>query len=410
MRTRARFVLLFAAIGVAIMVAGATTLYYTVGRDAAARAPSEAEALLGRAAAAAVDESAEAGRRLSEAADALIAARSMLARSRLLAKDDVVRLSLRMAAVLGSILLAGAAIFAALSRLAGRGLDELARSVLRARLDRSARVPRLEDPDLDGVGRELNALLDLSAEQERRLAEAARLEGWREVATFLAHQLKNPLAAIRLAAQNAGLALREGALGEGALGAGGSGAGASTASECAAIVVAEADRLSALVSRFRDLAPEGLGAYLGRGSADLAEAVRACALRAEARGASVTVEAPDGGAVAVACDRSLLEQALWNLFANSVEACPGRAASIRAIVARSGGSASVTVTDSGGPVDPALVARLGREQVTTKPGGAGLGLMLARRILAASGGSLDFFATGSGGLGARATMPTGGQA
>jgi signal transduction histidine kinase len=398
MRTRNRFVLLFAAVGLAVMFAGTTTLYYAVGRDSARRAPAEAEALLGEAAARSVDGSVAGDRRLSDATDSLIAARSILARSRLLSKDDLIRLSLRMAAILGAILLAGAATFVALSRLAARGLDELASGVLRARLDRASRIPRLGDPDLDGVARELNALLDLSAEQEKRLAEAARLEGWREVASFLAHQLKNPLAAIRLAAQNARLALEKS---EGA-------AGASTASECADIVVAEADRLAALVARFRDLAPAGLGAYVPGAAADLAEAVRACARRAESRGASVTVAAPEGRPVTVACERGLLEQALWNLFANSIEACGVGSASIRAVVERAEGSARVTVTDSGGPVDPALVARLGREQVTTKSGGTGLGLLLSRRILAASGGSLEFFAAEAGGLGARATIPSGG--
>jgi signal transduction histidine kinase len=402
MRTRGRFVLLFAAVGLAVMAAGIATLYYTVGSESAARVPAEAESLLERAAARSVDESVGTEARLSEATDALVAARSALARSRLLAKDDLVRLSLRMAAVLGSIILAGAAVFAALSRLAARGLDELAKGVARARSDRAARIPALRDPDLDGVGRELNALLDLSAEQERRLAEAARLEGWREVASFLAHQLKNPLAAIRLAARNARLALGSPA--------GGLEGGAATAAECADIVAAETDRLAALVGRFRDLAPAGLGAYVPGASADLVEAVASCAARAESRGASVAVAGPARGAAPVACDRALLEQALWNLFANSVEACGPGPASIRAAVELSDGSASVTITDSGRPVDPALIARLGLEQVTTKPGGAGLGLLLARRILAASGGGLEFFRSESGGLGARATIPSGGDA
>jgi len=397
MRTRNRFVLLYAAIGVLVMASGATTLYYAVGRDWNRRESSEAEMILERAAARAVDGSIDSAERLSEAADSLIAARSLLARGRLLAKDDIVRLSLRMAAVLCAVLLAGAATFVALSRLAARGLEELSRGVLRAKLDRASRIPRIKDPELDAVGKELNALLDLAFAQERRLAEAARLEGWREVASFLAHQLKNPLAAIRLAAQNARLALERP---DAAI-------GASTASDCADIVVAEADRLAALVSRFRDLAPEGLGAYVPGSEADLVEALRSCASRAESRGASVSVEAPASGPVLVACERGILEQALWNLFANSIEACGSKKASIRAVVRLEGAETTATITDSGGPIDAGLVARLGRERVSTKSGGAGLGLLLARRILSASGGGLEFSATESGGLSAKAIVPTG---
>ncbi len=399
MRTRNRFVLLFIAIGVLIMASGATTLYYAVGRDWARPESSEAEAILERAAARAVDGSIDTEARLSGAVDSLIEARSLLARARLLAKDDIVRLSLRMAAVLGSILLAGTATFVALSRLAARGLGELSRGVLRARLDRSSRIPGIKDPELDAVGRELNALLDLASAQERRLAEAARLEGWREVASFLAHQLKNPLAAIRLAAQNAHLALERP----------GAGSGTATASDCADIVVAEADRLAALVARFRDLAPEGLGAYVPGSEADLLEVLRSCAARAESRGASVSIEAPDTGPVPVACERSLLEQALWNLFANSIEACGGKNASIRAVLRLEGAEAAATITDSGSPIDAALIDKLGRERVSTKSGGTGLGLLLARRILAAAGGSLEFFVADGGALGAKAVIPRGGR-
>lgn len=394
MRTRSRFVLLFAAIGALVMVSGATTLYYTIGRDWARRSFSDAEAILERAAAKAVDESMDAEGRLLEAADSLIEARSLLAASRLLAKDDIVRMSLRMAAALGLVILAGAAAFVVLSHLAARGLDELSRSVLRARLDRSFRIPAIKDPDLDAVGRELNALLELSAEQERRLAEAARLEGWREVASFVAHQLKNPLAAIRLAAQNARLALESDGLD----------ASSSTAIGCADIVVAEADRLASLVARFRDLAPEGLGAYLPGNEADLAEILKACAARAQLRGASVSLEAPYHS-VPVACERGLLEQALWNLFANSIEACGDGKALICAVLGTGGDWATVTITDSGGPVDAALVAKLGRERVTTKSEGTGLGLLLARRILSASGGNLEFFVSDKGGLGAKVLIP-----
>lgn len=389
--------ILFACIGLAVMAIGVAAIYEAVGLDSARRVPAEAEALLGAAARRAVDVERGSGERLEEAGTALIAARALLAEGRVLGKDAVVRLALTVAAILAAVLGAAALAFFLLSRLVTRGLDELALGALAIQGDRSRRFPGSQDPDLDALARALNELLDLSAEQERRLAEASKLEGWREVASFLAHQLKNPLAAVLLAAKNAGLALEEG----GRLG---------LARESVEIARFEAERLRLLIDRFRDLAPAGLVAYGSSEDFDLRALVEDCAARAERAGASVALASPPLlGELRVRADRGLIEQALWNLFANSIEAGGERGVSIEARLGRAGGSASVLVTDSNRGLDPALLARLGLERVSTKAGGTGLGLLLVKRILAAQGGSLELFASGTGGLAARARLPLAGQ-
>lgn len=388
--------ILFACIGLAVMAIGVAAIYEAVGLDSARRVPAEAEALLGAAARRAVDVERGSGERLEEAGTALIAARALLAEGRVLGKDAVVRLALTVAAILAAVLGAAALAFFLLSRLVTRGLDELALGALAIQGDRSRRFPGSQDPDLDALARALNELLDLSAEQERRLAEASKLEGWREVASFLAHQLKNPLAAVLLAAKNAGLALEEG----GRLG---------LARESVEIARFEAERLRLLIDRFRDLAPAGLVAYGSSEDFDLRALVEDCAARAERAGASVALASPPLlGELRVRADRGLIEQALWNLFANSIEAGGERGVSIEARLGRAGGSASVLVTDSNRGLDPALLARLGLERVSTKAGGTGLGLLLVKRILAAQGGSLELFASGTGGLAARARLPLAG--
>ena len=111
----------------------------------------------------------------------------------------------------------------------------------------------------------------LAAEQERRLGEAARLEGWREVASFLAHQLKNPLAAVLLAAENGRIALDDDGVPR----------RVELARESVEIVRAEAARLRALIDRFRDLAPAGLGSYDASRPVDLRALLADCAARAE---------------------------------------------------------------------------------------------------------------------------------
>jgi signal transduction histidine kinase len=393
MRTRTRFAILFACIATAVSAVGIASIYEAVGRDASARLPAKAEKLLGDAARRALEDKREEGERLGEAIGSLLEARSLLAENRVMTKDAIVGLAIQIAAILVAVMTAATLAFFLLSRLITKGLDDLAAGAVSAQGDRARRFPRFSDPDLDAAGRALNELMDLAAEQERRLAEASRLEGWREVASFLAHQLKNPLAALRIAAQNGSLAL-------------GQGDDRSLALESFDIVQAEAKRLGALIDRFRDLAPSSLESGSSSGEIELDELLGACAARAEIAGARVSVEGPGSGSRLVG-DRALLEQALWNLFSNSIEGGRGGEPSeLRIAVETSieGGEAVLVITDSNRGVDPELVPRLGRERITTKSEGTGLGLILVRRILGAQGGSLELFPTASGGLGARVRL------
>ena len=410
MRTKTRFAILFACIGAAVMATGVAAIYSAVGRAAAESLPAKAEALLEDASRRAVDDRREEGARLEGATESLIEARSLLAENRIMARDAVVALAIRIAAILGVVMTAATLAFFLLSRLLTRGLDDLATGAVLAQGDRTHRFPRYSDPDLDAAGRALNDLLDLVEEQERRLAEASKLEGWREVASFLAHQLKNPLAALRIAAQNCGIAL--GTTESSAIARGSDDAHA-LALESLEVVQAEAKRLAALIDRFRDLAPGSLESYTASREADLLELLASCAARAEIAGARVSIRSAGAGsdapsAIWVSGDRALFEQAFWNLFANSIEAgreAGGGELSIAVEASVEGGEAIVILTDSNRGMDRTLVPRLGRERITTKAEGTGLGLILVRRILAAQGGSLELFVAESGGLGARVRLP-----
>jgi nitrogen fixation/metabolism regulation signal transduction histidine kinase len=105
-----------------------------------------------------------------------------------------------------------------------------------------------------------------------------------------------------------------------------------------------------------------------------------------------TVETPPNGAPHIIfADRKSLEQVFVNLLTNAVEACavPEVSSPRVAIAVHPAGEAlCITIADNGPGFAPRIAGRLGEPFVTTKPEGTGLGLAVAREILAASGASL----------------------
>jgi len=109
------------------------------------------------------------------------------------------------------------------------------------------------------------------------------------------------------------------------------------------------------------------------------------------RGAELEVLA-DGPPVELHGDAPALEQLFLNLLFNASEALrpDGRA---RVELERGADVAVVKVIDSGVGIQPDALALLGTPFYSTKQGGTGLGLPIARRIAAAHGGDLQVEST-----------------
>ena len=95
---------------------------------------------------------------------------------------------------------------------------------------------------------------------------------------------------------------------------------------------------------------------------------------------TIQVRAPTSGPV-VAGDPVLLEWALEALVRNAVDALSGRGGTIGISVEDLGATAELMVRDDGPGVPPELRASLFEPGVSSKPGGWGIGLALARRII-----------------------------
>jgi signal transduction histidine kinase len=93
------------------------------------------------------------------------------------------------------------------------------------------------------------------------------------------------------------------------------------------------------------------------------------------------------GLPAVSADRTMLQRALTNLVENAIQAMPTGGA-LRVTAEATDGHVVVTVADTGVGMDDAALARAFEPFFSTKTGGSGLGLANARRSIELQGGTI----------------------
>jgi signal transduction histidine kinase len=218
--------------------------------------------------------------------------------------------------------------------------------------------------------RHLREVRALEAEMARR----ERLAALGDVAAAFAHEVRNPLNAVSMGLQR----LR-----------------AEFAPEPAAdyhrfvdLVQGEVARLNAIVEQFIALArplplqpaPVAVDGLLRELAALLEEQARAA-------GVAVRLALP-AHALTAHADRDHLKQVLLNLALNALQAMPaGGTLTLGAEAARD--RVALTVSDTGPGIPPEVLPRIFDPYFTTRPGGLGLGLTIARRIVEAHRGAIE---------------------
>lgn len=125
-------------------------------------------------------------------------------------------------------------------------------------------------------------------------------------------------------------------------------------------------------------------------------------LEARADGAGITLRA-EGHALTATVDPRRVKEALLNLLLNALEVTP-RGGRVTVSWAREGGVVTLAVCDEGPGMSPDVLARVGDAFFTTRAGGTGLGVRLARRVAEAHGGALAFDRAPGGGTRATLTL------
>lgn len=115
----------------------------------------------------------------------------------------------------------------------------------------------------------------------------------------------------------------------------------------------------------------------------------------------VEVEYHPAGSAIIALPRSALQHVVLNLAVNALEAMRPGGGRLELRAHRGEDEVRLEVADSGPGISPAALAKLGEPGFTTREGHAGLGLAVARALLAEYGGRLELEEAGGGGEGAR---------
>lgn len=243
-------------------------------------------------------------------------------------------------------------------------------------------LPRTGERELDRIVAALNeAGIRLSRSRSRadamsaRAARSERMAALGRVAAGIAHEIRNPVAAMRLRLENA-LA--------------GDPARHRPALEAGLRQIARVDRLVSellAMTQRRDPEPEeiDLRHFLQSRARDHCAGAEHCAVRLDVVSAVASAR----------FDPEMIGRALDNLVQNALRHTP-RGGTVRLRAEDEDGMLRLIVEDTGPGVDPALRPRLFEPFATGRPDGTGLGLAIAREMVEAHGGRLMLAEAGEG--------------
>lgn len=239
--------------------------------------------------------------------------------------------------------------------------------------------------------RQARAAAEIAAQTatlREQLQQANRLATLGQITAGLGHEIRQPLAAMRVYAENGQRLLEAGREGEAA---------------------ENFDRIAQLAGRIGEITAEQL--HFSRRSADeprlitLGEVIDGSLLllrdQIRQNGIVIDLPPPEAAATTVRARHVQLEQVLVNLLQNAVQACGAGGGQIALAITAGGGMVRLAVSDSGPGVPPHLRDSLFQPFVTSRSEGIGLGLAISRDIMRQLGGELSH---DSGPQGATFTM------
>ena len=223
-------------------------------------------------------------------------------------------------------------------------------------------------------------LTDENVRLERKVAEGERLAALGQMAATVAHEVKNPLSAIKSIAQvmSEDEQLKK------------------HHARDLSLIIGETDRLNKSVMQLLSFASKQPPAAMPSRAEDLARRVVAL-FRADAADRSISLEAHVGGGAPLdGVQTAAAGDALSNLILNALQATPaGGSVTVESYL--EDGFAVFSVSDTGQGVAPEMQSKIWEPFFTTRQRGTGLGLAIVRKRMEEAGGSARLAPNQNGG-------------
>ncbi len=247
--------------------------------------------------------------------------------------------------------------------------------------------------EVERLNAELTGTLTRLQGAQAELVVAERMATVGKLSLKVAHEVRNPIAAIELNAELVGDLVKE--------------RGGADMEEAATLVTAireQVNALDAITEEYLAFArfprPQYDEDSVNEMVAALVEFVRPVAARQGS-----TVEATTDQTVPpMAIDRTLLRQSILNLVKNGLEAL-GRGGKLTVSTRRVEDQVEIAIQDTGAGIASDVGKRLFEQFFTTKPQGTGLGLYISRQIIEEHGGTLRWESAPGAGTTFTATLP-----
>lgn len=232
---------------------------------------------------------------------------------------------------------------------------------------------------MDRLGVALRGQIDRERELQERVRQNERLAAIGQLAAGVAHELRNPLATIRLRAQMTQRKTQE-----------------ELSSQSSNVILAEVDRLDAMIERLLDFSrPIRLSAV----ETNLSAMAESAVAKWRARRSDLNLSFIGQSDVQATVDPLRIEQVFDNLIENAIHQLDEQKTDqpwIKVDCRRNSGQVTLTVTDNGGGFSLAALKNAVEPFFTTRAKGTGLGLAITQEILHAMHGTLSIANEGAG--------------
>ena len=248
------------------------------------------------------------------------------------------------------------------------------------------RASEWDDEDAQLLATTFNTLTDSIAQAQREISQRERLSSLGRLSTVIAHEVRNPLMIIKAALHT----LRQ------------SNVSPVAVREAAADIDGEVVRLNRIVNDVLDFARP---IRFELAPTDINTLCRESAAAAQVSPGAVVDVQLDQTVPMIRTDAERLRIALVNLIVNARDAMRSDDARVSVSTRFTGSSVAIVIADRGAGIDHADLPRIFDPYFTTKRGGTGLGLPIAKNIVEGLNGAITVSSTPGQGTAIRLELP-----